>query len=150
MKLEDMQRRLRAAELDLTEGGLNAVNGVLRDLIDVVEALVHREARQVPLPLTQEPFARCPPAPPRRAVGDTPALVGVPFAVDGRFRANGRGMVLTGPFPFEDGTDPIGRLIDVAGTVWEVRGVERFAILREIRKGDPVGFVVRVARSSDQ
>jgi hypothetical protein len=64
------------------------------------------------------------------------------FAADGQLSIIGRGRVLTGPFPFEDGTDPVGKLIRAFGKVHRIRGFERFAILKVIRKDDPVGFLI--------
>lgn len=51
MKLQDMQDRLVAADESLRECGLNEARSVLGDLIDIVEALVHREAARVPIRL---------------------------------------------------------------------------------------------------
>lgn len=140
MNLIDMRRHLERADLDLSETGLNGMTRAIRDLFEVVGALVAHvaaaegvsidELTPPPAPLEEDPFEG-------EDVTD--------FVTDGRLHAIGRGVVLTGNSPFEDGPVPVGRLIRVNGRVWRITGVERFAILRPLRKGDPVGFVVKPA-----
>lgn len=66
----------------------------------------------------------------------------VVFANSERIEIAGRGTVLYGPYPFETGEGAMNRIISAEGKRWRVRGVERFALLREVQKGEPVGLLV--------
>ena len=64
------------------------------------------------------------------------------FEAAGQLVAPVRGRIICGFYPFDDGEPAIGQLIRVQGKIWRIRGVERFALLREVRRGDSIGFLV--------
>jgi hypothetical protein len=53
----------------------------------------------------------------------------------------GRGRLYCGFYPFDDPVC-VGKLIRIGVEVLRVRGIERFALLRPVQKGDAIAFLV--------
>lgn len=59
-----------------------------------------------------------------------------------RFEITGRGLLCTGPYPFTM-PEPMGRLVYIDSTLYEVAGYERLGVWAPMREGVPCGLLVK-------
>lgn len=106
--------------------GLADLSGILSDLIDML-------------------YPPAPPAPPPRVEPEEVSTFDgepvVEFDCTSSLMMAGRGRLYCGFYPFDDPVC-VGKLIRISGEVVRVRGIERFALLRPVQKGDAIAFLV--------
>lgn len=67
------------------------------------------------------------------------------WSYEDKFEVSGRGTVYTGRYPFDrPRSEVMGMHLRVGGHVMRIDGIEWYAVMREPKRGDPIGFLLKI------
>jgi len=141
MNGDQMRTALEGVRRDIADATYpcqrDPADGRLADALDKIGYVLRQ--------IVDELHPLAPPAPPPRVEPEEVSTFDgepvVEFDCTSSLMMAGRGRLYCGFYPFDDPVC-VGKLIRISGEVVRVRGIERFALLRPVQKGDAIAFLV--------